>query len=156
MLRRRSKEEMSSRSGQVWKGPSSYITLTLISLQPQLHQQLTSAALAVGVKIKTGIKVTSVDVENTAILLESGERIDADVVIAADGARVSFLAAVASPLLLTMVFSSSLQFGIKFSSEMISFQAQRLATAPCASCYQSPRRKKTAYHRLLLAMSSVC
>ena len=56
--------------------------------QPQLHQQLMQAALDSGVKVFSGVKVESVDVAETAIVLADGEKISADIIIAADGLHV--------------------------------------------------------------------
>lgn len=61
----------------------------LKSLQNQLHQQLVGAALAIGVKLKAGIKVCSVKVDDTATVLEDGEEVHGDLIIAADGVYVS-------------------------------------------------------------------
>ena len=46
-------------------------------------------ALESGVKVETGLKVVSVDVEKTAIKLESGNSVSADIIIGADGVHVS-------------------------------------------------------------------
>ena len=62
------------------------VLLTLI--QPQLCQQLMQAALDSGVKVISGVKVESVDVAGTAIVLADGEKISADTIIAADGLHV--------------------------------------------------------------------
>lgn len=42
-----------------------------------------------GVRVMSGVKVTAVDVEKTAIVLEDGARISADLIIGADGVHVS-------------------------------------------------------------------
>ena len=59
--------------------------------QPQLHKKLIDAALSKGVKIKTGVKVSSVKVEETTIVLEGGEEVHGDLIVAADGVYVSGL-----------------------------------------------------------------
>ena len=41
-----------------------------------------------GVRVISGLKVTAVDVEKTAIVLEDGARISADLIIGADGVHV--------------------------------------------------------------------
>ena len=46
------------------------------------------AALDGGVKVFSGVKVESVDVTETAIMLADGEKISADMIIAADGLHV--------------------------------------------------------------------
>ena len=46
------------------------------------------AALDSGVKVISGVKVESVDVAGTAIVLADGEKISADTIIAADGLHV--------------------------------------------------------------------
>ena len=46
-------------------------------------------ALDTGVEVKSGLKVESADVANTAILLADGATISADLIIAADGLHVS-------------------------------------------------------------------
>ena len=46
------------------------------------------AALEGGVHLKSGVKVTSVDTAKTAIVLENGDIVSADVIIAADGVHV--------------------------------------------------------------------
>ena len=46
------------------------------------------AALDSGVKVISGVKVESVDVAGTAIVLADGEKISADIIIAADGLHV--------------------------------------------------------------------
>ena len=46
-------------------------------------------ALDSGVKVKSGVKVESADIAETAILLADGERVSADLIIAADGLHVS-------------------------------------------------------------------
>ena len=56
--------------------------------QPQLHQQLMQVAHDSGVKVISGVKVESVDVAQTAIVLADGEKISADIIIAADGLHV--------------------------------------------------------------------
>ena len=48
------------------------------------------AALAGGVKVNPDVKVESVDVAKTAIILASGETISADLIIAADGLHVGY------------------------------------------------------------------
>ena len=48
------------------------------------------AALAGGVKVNTDVKVESVDVSETVIILASGETIFADLIIAADGLHVGY------------------------------------------------------------------
>jgi salicylate hydroxylase len=53
--------------------------------EPQTHQQLMDAALKHGVKLEAGQKVVAVDVEKTAITLDDGRRISADLIIASDG-----------------------------------------------------------------------
>ena len=60
----------------------------LKSPQNQLHRQLVDAALAKGVKIKAGVKVSSAKVDETAIILEDGEEVHGDLIIAADGVHV--------------------------------------------------------------------
>ena len=45
-------------------------------------------ALDSGVKVLAGVKVESVDVAETAIVVADGERISADIIIAADGLHV--------------------------------------------------------------------
>ena len=56
-------------------------------------------ALDGGVKIKSGVKVESVDVAETAILLANGERVLADLIIAADGLHVCNTSLQALPLM---------------------------------------------------------
>ena len=46
-------------------------------------------ALDSGVKVKSGVKVESADIAETAIMLADGERVSADLIIAADGLHVS-------------------------------------------------------------------
>ena len=46
------------------------------------------AALDSNVRVNTGVKVDSVDTAETAILLANGDRISADIIIAADGLHV--------------------------------------------------------------------
>ena len=46
------------------------------------------AALDGGVKVLSGVKVESVDVAETAIVLADGEKISADIIVAADGLHV--------------------------------------------------------------------
>ncbi|KAF6220769.1 hypothetical protein HO133_002449 [Letharia lupina] len=52
--------------------------------QPQLHQQLMQVTLESGIIGKSGLKVESMDVTKTAILLADGEAISTDVINAAD------------------------------------------------------------------------
>ena len=54
-----------------------------------MHQQLWDAAIASGVQLLTGIKIQAVDVETTTVTLQDGEVVSADLIIGADGARVS-------------------------------------------------------------------
>lgn len=58
---------------------------SVFAYRPQLVKQLMETALSSGVEIKTGVKVTSVDVENTSLTLDSGETVSADLIIGADG-----------------------------------------------------------------------
>ncbi|KAL8667044.1 MAG: hypothetical protein Q9202_000966 [Teloschistes flavicans] len=51
----------------------------------RLHQQLMEVALALGVEKKFGVKIESVDVENTQLVLSDRSIVSADVIIAADG-----------------------------------------------------------------------
>lgn len=46
-------------------------------------------ALENGVHLKSGVKVKSVNIEKAAIVLENGEMVTADLIIAADGVHVS-------------------------------------------------------------------
>ena len=46
------------------------------------------AALEGGVHLRSGVKVKSVDTAKTAIVLENGDIVSADVIIAADGVHV--------------------------------------------------------------------
>ena len=57
--------------------------------QPQLHQQLMQVTLESGIIGKSGLKVESMDVTKTAILLADGEAISTDVINAADSLHVS-------------------------------------------------------------------
>ena len=52
------------------------------------------AALDGGVKVISGTKVESVDTAETAILLTDGEKIPADMIIAADGLHVGHISRV--------------------------------------------------------------
>ena len=45
------------------------------------------AAVESGVKLRTEVDVNEVDVENTALVLEGGERISADLIILSDGVQ---------------------------------------------------------------------
>lgn len=49
--------------------------------QTVLHE----AALAAGCEIRLGAKVVAVDEDSPAVTLETGERIDGDLVVVADG-----------------------------------------------------------------------
>ena len=56
--------------------------------QPQLQTQLMQVALDSGVKVNSGVKVESVNVAKTQILLADEAAISADLIIAADGLHV--------------------------------------------------------------------
>ncbi|KAL8724060.1 MAG: hypothetical protein Q9181_007003 [Wetmoreana brouardii] len=58
---------------------------SVFAYRPQLHQQLMQVALDSGVEKKFGVKVESVDVEKTQLVLEDGSTTSADIIIAADG-----------------------------------------------------------------------
>jgi salicylate hydroxylase len=58
---------------------------SVFASRPQLNAQLMEVALEKGVKVKTGKKVESVDIERTEIVLEDGTTVSADLIIAADG-----------------------------------------------------------------------
>ncbi|KAF6225109.1 hypothetical protein HO133_010305 [Letharia lupina] len=58
---------------------------SVFAYRPQLVKQLMDAALSSGVQIETGVKVTSVDVDNTSLTLDSGATVSADLIIGADG-----------------------------------------------------------------------
>lgn len=58
---------------------------SVFAYRPRLVKQMMDAALSSGVEIKTGVKVTSVNVENTSLTLDSGETVSADLIIGADG-----------------------------------------------------------------------
>ncbi|KAI4125168.1 MAG: hypothetical protein LQ338_004423 [Usnochroma carphineum] len=60
---------------------------SVFAYRPQLHQQLMDVAHKEGVEMKIGVKVNSVDVDKTQLLLEDGSSISADIIIAADGVR---------------------------------------------------------------------
>lgn len=58
---------------------------SVFAYRPQLVKQLMDAARSSGVQIETGVKVTSVDVDNTSLTLDSGATVSADLIIGADG-----------------------------------------------------------------------
>ncbi|CAF9936813.1 hypothetical protein IMSHALPRED_010910 [Imshaugia aleurites] len=58
---------------------------SVFAYRPQLVKQLMDAALSSGVEIKTGVKITSVNVDNTSLTLDSGATVSADLIIGADG-----------------------------------------------------------------------
>ena len=61
---------------------------SVFASRPALAKQLMDAALETGrVELKTGAKVTDVDVDKTSVTLDSGETITADLIIAADGVQ---------------------------------------------------------------------
>ena len=64
------------------------MAISLTGRQPQLCQQLLQVALDVGVKVHSGVKIESVDVAGTAVLLADGEKISVDLIIGADGLHV--------------------------------------------------------------------
>ncbi|KAL8710431.1 MAG: hypothetical protein Q9220_005032 [cf. Caloplaca sp. 1 TL-2023] len=53
--------------------------------RPQLHQQLMQVVSQSGVDVKIGVKIRSVDVEGTKLVLEDGLVIPHDLILAADG-----------------------------------------------------------------------
>ncbi len=59
--------------------------ISVFAYRPQLHEQLMHMAIESGVKLESGKKVISVDVEKTLIHLEDGTAINADLIVAADG-----------------------------------------------------------------------
>ena len=58
---------------------------SVFAYRPQLAKQLIDAAVESGVELRTGVKVTSVDVWETTLTLADGETVSADLIIAADG-----------------------------------------------------------------------
>ena len=60
--------------------------VSVFASRPALSKQLIDAALETGrVELKAGEKITDVDVEKTSVTLASGEKVAADLIIAADG-----------------------------------------------------------------------
>ena len=61
---------------------------SVFASRPALAKQLMDAALATGyVTLRTGAKVTSVDIEQTTVTLAGGETLKADLIIGADGVQ---------------------------------------------------------------------
>ncbi|KAL8641724.1 MAG: hypothetical protein Q9228_001496 [Teloschistes exilis] len=60
-------------------------SVSVFAYRPQLHQQLMEVALASGVEKKFGVKIESVDVENTQLVFADGSTVSVDIIIAADG-----------------------------------------------------------------------
>ena len=96
----------------------------------------------IGVHIKFGVKVVSVDVRRTSLVLEDGSRIFADLILAADGVHVSFVPRghIAIPLYPSSIESSPL-FGPLSLTVLNIIHVRQLATTPFVSCYPNIRWK---------------
>ena len=60
---------------------------SLFVYRPQLNKQLLEAATALGVDVKIGLKVQDVDVDSTTVISEDYKRLEADLIIAAEGVK---------------------------------------------------------------------
>lgn len=58
---------------------------SVFAFRPQLNGQLMDQATRSGVGVRLGVKVEHVDIENTTLWLEGGEKVTANLIIAADG-----------------------------------------------------------------------
>ncbi|KAL8809325.1 MAG: hypothetical protein Q9200_003509, partial [Gallowayella weberi] len=58
---------------------------SVFAYRPQLHNQLMHIASDIGVEMRIGVKVQSVDTDKTQITLEDGSVVSADLIVAADG-----------------------------------------------------------------------
>jgi len=61
---------------------------SVFAFRPQVAEQLVETATKLGVEIKTGVKVESVDVEQTKLQLQDGTTVSVDLIIGADGIKV--------------------------------------------------------------------
>lgn len=62
---------------------------SVFAYRPSLQQQLLDEVVRSEVRIRKGMKVVDVDVENTTLRFEDGTKVAADLIVAADGVHVS-------------------------------------------------------------------
>lgn len=63
--------------------------VSVFAFRPSLGAQLHDRASQLGVDIKTGLKVESVDTDSTELTLKDGSKLSADLVVGCDGIHVS-------------------------------------------------------------------
>ena len=96
------------------------------------------AALAGGVKVISEVRVQSVDIAKTTIILASGEMISADLIIAADGLHVGHDSLDTNNSLRLMIsLPLSLSSDPTFLTTGSTSREIRLVTARFDSCFRS-------------------